>query len=259
MSPWSQPPGPRAETCCLTRGGRQLGPAELQGPASPGVRPPSTAHPARSSPSALPRPRLLQRPCHFCLEGNQCRFSEGRAVDTHQLRSAQTGHQGPVPGAPGHSRAARAPAEAVPVASHRDGLAESAPPEPLPPRGQAGSASQGSVCRGRRESQRAECPSERTPSPGDGGTLAIRLVSVQPSRIRQGVSITELPRPSAPPRTASCRRRRPSGRGSGRRTSRNKEPGPLTGEPSSSRPGRGADPYGGFEPQERDLNRQRQS
>lgn len=112
-------------------------------------------------------------------------------------------------------------AEAVPVASHGTSWQCLHHQSPCC-QGQAGSASQGSLCRFRHKSQRVECSSERTPS-GDREMLAICLVSVQPSLIHQDVFHYQAAWPSVPPCTASCPLRRPS-RQAGR-TTHNKEAG----------------------------------
>lgn len=117
--------------------GGRADPSELQGPASPGVRPPQLTPPGpHSQPSCGPG---CTSPCPFCLEGKSVSVFGGKSGGHSPAALGTDRAPGPVPGAPRPSRGGARGLPPGPAGGSRSTRAPAA-------RGQAGSAPQGSLC-----------------------------------------------------------------------------------------------------------------
>lgn len=117
--------------------GGRADPSELQGPASPGVRPPQLTPPGpHSQPSCGPG---CASPCPFCLEGKSVSVFGGKSGGHSPAALGTDRAPGPVPGAPRPSRGGARGLPPGPAGGARSTRAPAA-------RGQAGSAPQGSLC-----------------------------------------------------------------------------------------------------------------
>lgn len=181
---------PKRRTRCPTGGGRQLGSVRAPGTSVSRVRPPQLTR--QTLPVSPPRgPGCANGPDLSVRKENHRRFSAGRAVGTYQLCPAQTGHQGPVPGAPSHSSAAhpqpRRDLWPPPGTSWRR-----PPPEPLPP-GDRLVCLPGSLSRLHRDSPRGSAL-QRTPPLGTEGRWPSAWSVSSPQGSIRARSITRLPR-----------------------------------------------------------------